>query len=59
VTDYSEYVFTDGTRFQDGAAAWQYQKKTKLSYSVVPHTKAIYHEEVGHWESRQVLDHYE
>lgn len=59
VWDHSEIVFTDGTVFTDSAAAWQYQKKTKLSYSTREVYKNVYHEEVGHWESRQVLDHYE
>lgn len=59
VWDHSEIVFTDGTVFTDSGAAWQYQKKTKLSYSTREVYKNVYHEEVGHWESRQVLDHYE
>ena len=59
VLDHSEIVFTDGTVFTDSAAAWQYQKKTKLSYSTREVYKNVYHEEVGHWESRQVFDHYE
>lgn len=59
VWDHSEIVFSDGTVFTDSGAAWQYQKKTKLSYSTREVYKNVYHEEVGHWESRQVLDHYE
>lgn len=59
VWDHSEIVFSDGTVFTDSGAAWQYQKKTKLSYSTREVYKNVYHEEVGHWESRQVFDHYE
>lgn len=59
VWNHSEIVFSDGTVFTDSGAAWQYQKKTKLSYSTREVYKNVYHEEVGHWESRQVFDHYE
>lgn len=59
VWDHSEIVFSDGTVFTDSGAAWQYQKKTKLSYSTREVYKNVYHKEVGHWESRQVFDHYE
>lgn len=59
VFDHDEYVFSDGAIFYDDASAWQYMKKTELSYSVRDVYKTVYHEEQGHTEEYQVLDHYE
>ena len=59
VWDHSEIIFTDGTVFTDTRAARKYQHDTGLSYSTREVYKDVYHEEVGHWESHQVLDHYE
>lgn len=59
VNDYSEYVFTDGTRFRDDKAALAYQLKTELSYHVEPHYTPVYHKESGHWEDETYIDHYE
>lgn len=36
-----------------------YLHKHDVSYSVVDDYKTVYHEEQGHWEEYQVLDHYE
>lgn len=59
VFDHDEYVFSDGAIFYDDASAWQYMKKTELSYSVRDVYKTVYHPEEGHTEEYQVLDHYE
>ena len=59
VFDHDEYVFSDGAIFYDDASAWQYMKKTELSYSVRDVYKTVYHEEQSHTEEYQVLDHYE
>lgn len=59
VYDHSEIIFSDGTIFYDNASAWQYMKKTGLSYSTKDVYKTVYHEEQGHTEEYQVLDHWE
>ena len=59
VWDHTEIVFTDGTVFTDARSARKYQHDTGLSYSTREVYKDVYHAEVGHWESRQVFDHYE
>ena len=59
VFDHDEYVFSDGTICYDDNSALQYQLKTELSYSVRDVYKTVYHEEQGHTEEYQVLDHYE
>lgn len=59
VYDHSEIIFSDGMIFYDNASAWQYMKKTGLSYSTKDVYKTVYHEEQGHTEEYQVLDHWE
>ena len=59
VYDHSEIIFSDGMIFYDNASAWQYMKKTGLSYSTKDVYKTVYHEEQGHTEEYQVIDHWE
>ena len=53
------YHTSDGADFYSDAELNAYLKKHDVSYSVVPDYETVYHEEQGHWEEYQVIDHYE
>lgn len=53
------YHTSDGADFYSDAELNAYLKKHDVSYSVVPDYETVYHEEQGHWEYDQVIDHYE
>lgn len=54
------YHTSDGADFYSNAELIAYLKKhVDVSYSVVPDYETVYHEEQGHWEEHQVIDHYE
>lgn len=53
------YHTSDGVDLYSEAELNAYLKKHDVSYSVVPDYETVYHEEQGHWEEYQVIDHYE
>lgn len=53
------YHTSDGADLYSESELNAYLHKHDVSYSVVPDYKTVYHEEQGHWEEYQVLDHYE
>ena len=54
------YHTSDGADFYSNTELIAYLKKhVDVSYSVVPDYETVYHEEQGHWEEYQVIDHYE
>ena len=56
----SHYHTSDGADFYSNAELIAYLKKNvDVSYSVVPDYDTVYHDEQGHWEEYQVIDHYE
>ena len=59
VPDGGHYHTSDGVDLYSDAELIAYLKKHDVSYSAVDDYKTVYHEEQGHWEEYQVLDHYE
>lgn len=59
VPDGYHYHTSDGVDLYSDAELIAYLKKHDVSYSAVDDYKTVYHEEQGHWEEYQVLDHYE
>lgn len=55
----SHYHTSDGADFYSDAELSAYLDDHDVSYSVVPDYETVYHEEQGHWEYDQVIDHYE
>lgn len=54
------YHTSDGADFYSDAELDAYlNKHVDVSFSVVPDYQTVYHEEQGHWEEYQVIDHYE
>lgn len=52
-------ICSDGYVCYTQAEINAYLQDHDVSYSVVPDYKTVYHEEQGHWEYDQVIDHYE
>ena len=59
VPDGYHYHTSDGVDLYSDAELIAYLKKHDVSYSAVDDYNTVYHEEQGHWEEYQVLDHYE
>lgn len=59
VPDGYHYHTSDGVDLYSDAELIAYLKKHDVSYSAVDDYKTVYHDEQGHWEYDQVLDHYE
>ena len=53
------YHTSDGVDLYSDAELSAYLDDHDVSYSAVDDYKTVYHEEQGHWEEYQVLDHYE
>ena len=53
------YHTSDGVDLYSDAELSAYLDDHDVSYSVVPDYQTVYHEEQGHWEYDQVIDHYE
>lgn len=53
------YHTSDGRDFYTEDEMEAYLQDHDVSYSVVPDYETVYHEEQGHWEYDQVIDHYE
>lgn len=47
------YQFTDGYVTSSDSDAWQHQKQTGASYSVVPQYQTVHHDATGHYETVQ------
>lgn len=52
-------ICSDGYVCYTQAEINAYLQDHDVSYSVVPDYETVYHEEQGHWEYDQVIDHYE
>ena len=52
-------ICSDGYVCYTQAEINAYLQDHDVSYSVVPDYQTVYHEEQGHWEYDQVIDHYE
>ena len=59
VPDGYHYHTSDGVDLYSDAELIAYLKKHDVSYSAVDDYKTVYHDEQGHWEYDQVIDHYE
>lgn len=59
VPDGYHYHTSDGVDLYSDAELIAYLKKHDVSYSAVDDYKTVYHDEQGHWEEYQVIDHYE